>query len=114
MAYATVQEIGMNFQSAPEFHANPELVFAGCASLDTALAYKLFNTQLYSSADGTNQQTLLSPANYYNFETLLKLSDWSAIQATFGMDQTQAGCIDRWVGSFTVYHPEQVYANMLT
>jgi len=56
----------------------------------------------------------LSPANYYNFETLLKLSDWSAIQATFGMDQTQAGCIDRWVGSFTVYHPEQVYANMLT
>lgn len=56
----------------------------------------------------------MSPVNYYNFETLLKLNDYSAIQTTFGMDQVQANCIERWVGSFTEYHTEQAYANMLT
>lgn len=44
MSYDSVQDLGMNFQSAPEFHQNPELVFAGCASIDTALGYKIFNT----------------------------------------------------------------------
>lgn len=101
IAYGSMMDLGMNFLQPPE------IALQGCsATIEESWGNWFLNpvlTTMDVKKTVNNEQTFLSPVNYYNFETALQTQDIATLNTTFGVSMEQAQCLQLYSESQANY-----------